>query len=193
MLRFLEAVKPRARNKFDPLRHTCRGDVLLRPPGIVVILKWSKTIQRGEQVPLIPLPATKDPRLCPVRAYTHMLRVCPTKSANEPLLMVTNTHNRRAITSSELSTTFHVIMEAMGYPKRAYILHSLRASGATAAYNAGVDFLHTKHQGFSEKRWWTFIYFALRNLEYFCKLWCYFVLELTVLWIFVISVYRDTS
>ena len=30
---------PRHRRHFDRKRHTCRGDVLLRPPGLIIILK----------------------------------------------------------------------------------------------------------------------------------------------------------
>ncbi len=32
---------------FDPKRHTCRGDIVMNSSKIVIILKWTKTYQKG--------------------------------------------------------------------------------------------------------------------------------------------------
>ena len=71
---------PRSVATFNPRYHTCRGDVLLRNPGVVVIIKWTKTLQRGERAHLVPLPARPGHPLCPLRAYNDMLKTCPTLS-----------------------------------------------------------------------------------------------------------------
>lgn len=137
---------PKRAAEFQPKRHTCRGDILLHPPGIVIILKWSKTIQRGQAVPLIPLPRIPGSPLCPLQAYNDMLQLCPTVTPNTPLLQLPG-HQRKTVTIKLLGQVFHAILDQLGYPAALYSLHSLRAGGATAAFNAGVEYTHIKRHG----------------------------------------------
>ena len=46
----LSNLVPHAVAQFSPLKHLARGDVILRPEKIVVILKWSKTMQTNNQI-----------------------------------------------------------------------------------------------------------------------------------------------
>lgn len=140
---------PKTIASFDPSRHTCRGDVLFQPPGLVILLKWSKTIQRGEKVHLIPLPAIPGSPLCPHAAYVSMLRAFPTMSQHDPLLQIRRPGSRRIspLTSEALSRAFKSLMECLGHNPHDYSLHSLRAGGATAAYHAGVDTERIKRHG----------------------------------------------
>lgn len=151
---------PHEANSLDSARHTCRGDILLQPPGIVVILKWTKTIQRGENVPLIPIPRIPGSLICPYQAYMDMLRVSPTRHSNDPLLAMPGKHGKppTPLTCSHLRRAFCAIVSALGYPPRSYSLHSLRAGGATDAYNAGVDYLHVKRHGtWTSDSFWSYI------------------------------------
>ena len=139
---------PRTARLFDLTRHTCRGDVLINPPGLILILKWSKTIQHGKAPHLIPLPAIPGNPLCPYQAYMDMLATCPTRSPNDPLLQIQGRHNNRTIlTTAHLSQAFQVMVQALGYPPDSYSLHSLRAGGASAAFRAGVNYIHIKRHG----------------------------------------------
>ncbi len=72
---------------FDPRRHTCRGDILLQYPGIVIILKWSKTCQDHKSVNLIPIPRIPGHPMCHVQAYITMTEQYKTKHNNTPLLI----------------------------------------------------------------------------------------------------------
>lgn len=150
---------PRQAAIFDPKRHTCRGDIVQCPPGLVIILKWTKTIQRGQHIPMIPLPSVTGSPLCPCSAYRQMLQVCPTRSPNDPLLLLPGPGKvRKTLTSCQISRAFQACMLTLGYPDKAYSLHSLRAGGATAAYTAGVDYVHIKRHGtWRSDSFWSYV------------------------------------
>lgn len=144
---------------FDARRHTCRGDVFVHPPGLVVLLKWSKTLQTHQKMPLIPLPAIPGHHLCPVRAYQDMLSVAPTRSSDDPLLMLPSASGElRPLTTTQLRHAFNTLMECLGHTPTAYSLHSFRRGGATAAYRAGADFLSVQRHGtWTSDAFWDYI------------------------------------
>ena len=147
---FLRAfnIAPRTASDFDRRRHTCRGDVLFGPPGILMLLKWTKTARSFADHHVVPLPAIENSPLCPVRAYKDMVHATPTRSQNDPLLTrVTSSGEIIVITSGLLRRGFSVMLTALGYSPRLYSLHSLRRGGATAAFNANVDYIHIKRHG----------------------------------------------
>lgn len=150
---------PRRQGAFDPLRHTCRGDIVFHYPGLVIIQKWSKTNQRGGQPHLIPLPAIQGSPLCPVAAYTAMLEVAPTSHPNQPLLCTTGSRlPGRPLTTTWLGQSFAIMMDTLGYSHTRYSLHSLRRGGATTSYQAGVSFTEIqRHGGWSSNAFWDYI------------------------------------
>ena len=150
---------PTSASSFDPHRHTCRGDIFVHPPGLVVLLKWSKTLQTHEKMPMIPLPAIPGHHLCPVQAYHDMLAVAPTASPNDPLLMLPTTNGGlRVMTTPQLRKAFNTLMECLGYSPAAYSLHSFRRGGATAAHRAGADFLSVQRHGtWTSDAFWDYI------------------------------------
>jgi hypothetical protein len=150
---------PSSRAAFDARRHTCRGDVFVHPPGLVLLLKWSKTLQTHQKMPLIPLPAIPGHPLCPVQAYHEMLDISPSQSPNDPLLQLPTTDGApRPLTTTQLRNAFNTIMDCLGYSPAAYSLHSFRRGGATAAYRAGADFLSVKRHGtWTSDAFWDYI------------------------------------
>ena len=64
---------PPSMSSFDPSRHLCRGDIRLSNEGILVHIKWSKTIQAGERYVLVPLAALPGSPLCPLQATLSLL------------------------------------------------------------------------------------------------------------------------
>ena len=135
---------PQAVNQFDFTRHTCRGDVILHSPGLVIIAKWSKTNQSFEQLPLIPVPAVPNSPLDPVKAYKDMITAIPSKSINDPLLMKPS---GKPITLSVLRDAFKTMLELRGFDHSLYSLHSLRRTGATMCWQAGVHATDIKRHG----------------------------------------------
>lgn len=77
---------PDSARAFDKHRHLCRGDIFLQDDHLIILIKWSKTLQCHERVVTIPLAAIPGHPLCPVSAYTAMLSVMPGKD-NEPLFI----------------------------------------------------------------------------------------------------------
>ena len=135
---------PQSASQFDITRNTCRGDIISHPPGLVIIAKWSKTIQSFEQLPLIPIPAVPQSPLDPVKAYQDMIKAMPSHSVNDPLLMKSS---GKPVTLSVLREAFQTMLELRGFDKAQYSLHSLRRTGATMCWHAGVHATDIKRHG----------------------------------------------
>ena len=150
---------PRVGEKFDCRRHPCRGDVFLQPPGIILLQKWSKTLQDHSKVQLISMPAIPNHPLCPVRAYQDMCISVPTSSANQPLLLLPTREGRPApLSASRLQAFLKTLLLASGFDVHKYSLHSLRRGGATDSFRAGASYLHIqRHGGWKSDAFWEYI------------------------------------
>ena len=153
-------ITPRIQSAFDPSKHTCRGDVFQADPGLIVLLKWSKTNQFGQNSQLVPLPTTQDPSLCPVTAFKELTDLVPTYHKNQPLLSLPDQPQGVFVPVSQswLGTHLSATLRVMGEDPAAYSFHSFRRSGATTAFRAGVDFAHIKkHGGWRSDSFWTYV------------------------------------
>lgn len=145
---------------FDSTRHTCRQDIFFSPPGIVILIKWSKTSQTSQSHQLVPIPEIPGSHLCPVEAYRDMVNHIPTVHKDQPLLVLPDhiTGKYQPVTSRWLANFLDVTLETLGYDSKLYSLHSLRRGGATESYRQSVDFLHIKrHGGWSSDAFWGYI------------------------------------
>ena len=64
---------------FDMNRQSCRWDVLIGEKRLLLQFRWSKTNQFGSRVLLVPVLAIPGLVLCPLEAYSNMLRLIPAK------------------------------------------------------------------------------------------------------------------
>ena len=62
---------------FSPLEQLTRGDIFLAPPGLHILIKWTKTMQTRDNVKIIKLPTLKASPLCPVQAVKNLLSLTP--------------------------------------------------------------------------------------------------------------------
>lgn len=146
---------PHSADKFDHTRHTARADVFRHPPGLVILLKWTKTMQSG-QTSLIPIPAIKGHSHCPLMSYKKMCRVVPAPP-DSPLLLLPGPH-RTPVTISILQSALKVMIKALGHDPQQYSLHSLRRGGATASYHSGVDYATIQRHGtWTSDTFWRYI------------------------------------
>jgi integrase len=137
-------IAPRSAKAYDFTRHLSIADIFFSPPGAILLIKWTKTIQYGRHV-LLPIPQFTH-RHCPVRALRRMMATHPQqKTGNSPLFQMPNT-NCTAMSSKFLADALKVILTSLGVPN-IFTLHSFRRGGATAAYEAGVDHTKIKRQG----------------------------------------------
>ncbi len=152
---------------FDRLRHTCRGDVFFAPPGMLILLKWTKTHQSGDNAVLIPLPMILDSPLCPVTATRLMMTTLPA-GRDQSLFLLPAAGQGHVITPTAgalppltlpaLREAFTVLLTAIGLNPDVYSLHSLRRGGASASYQAGVDAVHIqKHGTWRSDAFWNYI------------------------------------
>ena len=82
----LSNILPHSVNTFDITRQLCRGDLIFPPHNVVILIKWSKTMQDRHSVSILTIPALGSSSLCPVRALDTMCHVFPATS-NEPLVL----------------------------------------------------------------------------------------------------------
>jgi hypothetical protein len=80
-----------------------------------------------------------------VQAYKGMVANIPSTAPNTPLLILPC--RAGVLGLDKLNKAFKILLSVAGYNTSTYSLHSLRRSGATAAYTAGVDFTHIKRHG----------------------------------------------
>jgi hypothetical protein len=116
---------PSSQLGFDPSRHTCRADVSEQPPGLVIALKWSKTLQRRADKPhLIPLPRIPGHPLCPLAAYRDMIAAVPTACPRAPLLLLPGVgRTPRVLLLPQLRQSFKVLLTALGCDTKVFSLH----------------------------------------------------------------------
>ena len=85
-------VFPQSLRSFDPTKHLPRCDFLIHPDGLVMGLimkiRWTKTIQYKYLILECPLPRLKDHPLCPVQAILKSFQ-CATKIDPEGLAFMT--------------------------------------------------------------------------------------------------------
>ena len=145
---------PLSQRTFNPKLNTCRGDIFHSHPGLVVLLKWTKTCQTRDRTALIPLPRVKGHPLCPVDAYHRMCQLIPTRSANDPLL---TSPRRRVVTASELNKVLKVVCEILGVGVIG--MHSLRRAGAETSYRSGFVSISDikKHGTWQSDAFWSYI------------------------------------
>ena len=79
----LSNLAPHSAHEFSLLKHLTRGDVFFHEKFLVILLKWSKTMQNNDQARLIKLPILNN-ALCPARALRGCLTEIP-GSKNDPL------------------------------------------------------------------------------------------------------------
>ena len=73
----LSNLVPHCVGDFSPLKHLARVDVIFKPGKVVVLIKWSKTMQKNNQIKLISLPRLLKSPICPVCALSNALALTP--------------------------------------------------------------------------------------------------------------------
>lgn len=126
---------PTSVGAFDPTRHLTRADVRLMVGGVHILEKWSKTRQQIVNDRWISVPRVVGSLLCLHAALTRLLRVSPSTSRTQPLLVF---DDGNPIPASFISRQFKAALLRAGLGQRALTLHSLRRGGARFMQQAGV-------------------------------------------------------
>ena len=131
---------------FDPLKHLIREDFTQIPQGLLLRLKWSKTLQFRERAVTLVVPSIPDSPLCPVTAVRQAFS--STSSWPQDPAFSFRVGPVLSITSyREFVARLRSILQILGYPPASYAGHSLRRGGASWAFKCGVPAEFIKMQG----------------------------------------------
>ncbi len=112
---------PTSTTTFDPTRQLCIGDVFTHPPGLLLLIKWSKTNQTRNPF-LLPLPSLPSHPLCPTQAFMDMSAASQT--APKPLFSISP---GTPLTQSKARKLLHLLLTTIRHPNPPSItFHSFR-------------------------------------------------------------------
>ena len=144
-LRCSNLLPPSART-FDPTRHLCRGDVIVQPDCLVVIIKWSKTHQKRDKLHTIALTAMPGSPACPVQAFKDYTAASPA-APNTPLFSYRQHGHQVALSAARARKVLHFLLGLLGHTASDYSMHSFRRGGCTTAAHFMTDPLRIKQHG----------------------------------------------
>ena len=125
---------PRARNKWSPVRQLKRSSLSFNKKGMMVKVKWSKTIQFQQRVLDIPVFKILKSILCPIAAIKKVLKISKATD-NGPLLAVSNA---QVLTYGVLQKKLKQCIAQLGLNKAKYSTHSLCRGAVVSAEKSGV-------------------------------------------------------
>ena len=128
----LSNLVPHSTGQFSQLKHLARGDVVFSFDKVVILLKWSKTMQCNNGIKLITIPRISNSILCPVTALANLLTLTP-KGSNLPLFQVKVNQNWVPLTDTKVRRHFSLILNKL-HLGPGYTFHTFRRSGATFAF-----------------------------------------------------------
>ena len=123
---------PLSAAQFGPSLHTCRGDILMAPLGLQILVWWTKTHQSVGRAPVLPIPELPEHPTDPVAAYLLLLAASPTTSADQPLLTYLHWGCCTMVTIPILSQALATLPQGLLYDTSLFSLHSLCRGGATS-------------------------------------------------------------
>ncbi len=134
---------PKSSQKFDTSRHLTRSDVRVTTKGLIVRLKWSKTLQSANQPLEIPIPELPVDTLNAVKAFKRLTQEVPAQ-AHKPLFVLPRGGH---LVIGQLRRAFKALLKSAGFSQHGLTLHSLRKGGASESHAAGARYLDIQRQG----------------------------------------------
>ena len=120
----------------------CRGDVPPNKDNLVIVVKWSKTLQAPQQGSYIILPRLKDHRICPAFNFQRMCNLYPI-SVNSPCFSTLFF----TVTERLVRQHLKIILKDLKLDHVQMSFYTFRRSGATLAYNLGINMEDIKRHG----------------------------------------------
>ncbi len=127
---------PATASSFDPRKQIRRRDIHWEKDGLVLTIRWSKTIQFGERTLRIPLPRIKSSPLCPVQAVYQALSLSPNADPEGPLFLAQP--NGPPLTVPVFIQALKRGLQGHGVDSDQYAGHSFRRGGASWFFQCGV-------------------------------------------------------
>lgn len=131
---------------FDKNKHLLRSDFSLCNTGMVIKIKWSKTIQFSQRFFQVVIPRIPGNPLCPVAAIQDAFCLAP-NLPDDPAFSWRVGTSRTCMTYSKYISALRGHLGSCGFSPSAYAGHSLRRGGASWAFRCGVPGELIKQQG----------------------------------------------
>ena len=122
---------PISQAAFQSLRNITRGDIAISSPGLLVLLKWTNTLQASRDQHLIPLAATPENVLFPMLAEMQLNRLHPVPST-APMFSHMVRGGLMVVIQTQSHTVISTVLITMGLNPSDYGFHTFRRSGAPA-------------------------------------------------------------
>ena len=131
---------PLSHTKFDSNKQFSRSSFKFYYWGILLTVKWSKTIQFRERSVQIPLPRIPGSIFCPVSSLQHALSFTSGAPAHSHAFSYLDLPhcNRRCMTYRSFVSKLRSCLRSLGVSLDDYAGHSFRRGGASFAFQAGV-------------------------------------------------------
>lgn len=137
---------PKSSSSFNPSQQLQRADLIRGHDQLIVLFKWSKTIQNMQRTLVIPVPVLPGINFCPVQAYDHLVKLTPAKPS-DPAFSIRNKRKVRAISQGHLQEALKDLVNRIGFDPTNFSSHSLRRGGASWASKAGCAAMEIKNFG----------------------------------------------
>ena len=123
-------------------KHLARGDLSVaqrpHPPGLILTLRWSKTLQFRDRAVTCPLPWLGSHPLCPVSAILTACEGAPQREPATPLLWYNVGHIWRPLLYGGFLTRFKALLGLGGFDPNSFAAHSFRRGGASWGFSQGL-------------------------------------------------------
>ena len=150
---------------FNPSKHLTRQDFVFFDWGVMLQIKWAKTIQFGERVLESPLPRLRGHPLCPVEALLRTFLISRGVPPNAPAFCFLEGHTLHHLTPAKFIHLLKSKLAFLGYNPQDYSGHSFRRGAATWALQNGLPGETIKILG----DWRSTAYLAYLSLDYNAK------------------------
>jgi hypothetical protein len=131
-------IVPNSMKKFDKNKQFTRQDFIVDNNCLLVVVKWSKTIQVKERVELMPIVSIPGSVLCPVKAYKNMLKVFPGSHIDPAFTVRSKQGNLVPLAYHFFQKSLKYFIGLTGRDSKRYSTHGFRRGGATFAFKCKV-------------------------------------------------------
>ena len=137
---------PHSISSYNPLKQLSRGDLIFAPPGINLIITWSKTLQTRDKIKVLKIPSLGSSTLCLVTAKRKLL-LSTRGLNNDPLFQIKCYSKWVPLSDTCLRKAFSTILSKLNLGAAGVTFHSLHRSGATLAFNLNVPMQDIQSHG----------------------------------------------
>ena len=124
---------------FDAAQQFTKSDFQFFPWGVIIGVRWSKTIQFRERVVSIPLPWVPGSLFCPVAAITHAFSfTVGAPSLSQAFQWLTPSLHLREFSYGLFMSKLRACLSSCGLSKKDFGSRSFRQGGASFAFSIGV-------------------------------------------------------